>query len=351
MNRIVFFVLFSVIICTSCDTKEPKNELTTHCPCSDREYPTSEDFWKISEYEKAEGNFVGIKDISFDNYPKVDGSTSARVLNTIIACKLLGVGYRWHAMPVLDGYSEWVLQTNWDEIPEQHKDFFGRRIMTSQTNGAFMNLIDRKADIILTHRTISPDEKKHADAVGVTLIETSIALDAFVFVINKDNPVNSLTVKQIQKIYTKEITNWSQVGGNNAEMKVFTRPRNSGSEEVFRTLVMNGLEPSDFPEAAISLMFEVFGEVIKNVNGICYSFSNYKDVIARKSCDEVPVLAINGICPNYNTIKNGTYPFISKVHVAIRSDLDRNSMAYKLYEWLQSENVRYTIAECGFLPK
>jgi len=354
MNSFSLFTILSlcaVIIFTSCDTKEPKNELTTHCSCSDREYPTSEDFWKISEYEKAEDNFVGIKGISFDNYPKVDGSTSARVLNTIIACKLLGVGYRWHAMRVLDGYSEWNLQTNWDEIPEQHKDFFGKRIKTSQTNGAFMNLIDREADIILTHRTISPDEKAHADAVGVTLIETSIALDAFVFVINKDNPVNSLTVKQIQKIYTKEITNWSQVGGNNAEMKVFTRPRNSGSEEVFRTLVMNGLEPADFPEAAISLMFEVFGEVIKNVNGISYTFSNYKDVIARKSCDEVPVLAVNGICPNDNTVKNGTYPFISKVHVAIRSDLDCSSMDYKLYEWLQSENVKYTIAECGFLPK
>lgn len=354
MNKftlIGIFVLSAIIICTGCDKTKPKDN-KIHCSCFDREFPTDDDFWEISEYKKSENNFVGIEGISFSNYPIVDGSTSARVLNTIIACKLLDVGYRWHAMPVLDGaYSEWVLQTNWDEIPEQYKGFFGERIMTSQTNGAFMNLIDREADIILTHRTISPDEKAHADAVGVTLIETPIALDAFVFIINKDNPVNSLTVNQIRKIYTKEITNWSQVGGSNSEMKVFTRPRNSGSEEVFRTLVMDGLEPADFPEASVSLMFAVFLEVINNVNGICYTFSNYKDVIARKSCDEVPVLAINGICPNENTVKNETYPFISKVHVAIRSDLDRNSMAYKLYEWLQSENVKYTIDECGFLPK
>ena len=66
---------------------------------------------------------------------------------------------------------------------------------------------------------------------------------------------------------------------------------------------------------------------------------------------DVPKIAINGIYSNKNTVKNGTYPFISKVHVAIRSDLDRNSMAYKLYEWLQSENAKSTIEECGFITK
>jgi len=44
-----------------------------------------------------------------------------------------------------------------------------------------------------------------------------------------------------------------------------------------------------------------------------------------------------------------SYPFISKVHVAIRSDLDHNTMAYKLYEWLQTESAKSTITECGFI--
>ena len=98
-------------------------------------------------------------------------------------------------------------------------------------------------------------------------------------------------------------------------------------------------------------MWEVLDITMNTKNAICYTFYNYKEMIARKPCDEVPVLAINNICPTENTVKNGTYPFISKVHVAIRSDLDRNSMAYKLYEWLQSENAKSTIAECGFVPK
>jgi phosphate transport system substrate-binding protein len=223
--------------------------------------------------------------------------------------------------------------------------------MFSQTHGAFMNLIDGNADIILTHRTVSPDEKAHADEAGVMLIEKSIALDAFVFIVNKNNPVKSLTVSQIQKIYTGEITNWSQVGGNDAKMKVFTRPRNSGSEEIFRTLVMNGLEPADFPESSIGSMVWVFSEVLNNENGICYTFNNYKDSVARKSDSEVPKIAINGVFPDESTVKNGTYPFIAEVHVAIRTNLDKNSMAYKLFEWLQTKSANGVIAECGFIPK
>lgn len=297
---------------------------------------------------KHKETFVGIEDISFENYPKVDGSTSARVLNVMVACKLLDVPYIW--LPP-GAVTEWTLNPVRTELPEQYEDFFWQHVKSSQTHGAFMNLIDGNADIILTHRTISPDEKLHADSVEVTLIETPIALDAFVFVVNKNNPLKSLTVNQVQKIYTGEITNWSQVGGNHASIKVFTRPRNSGSEEVLRKLVMDGLEPADFPESSIGGMSQVFGEILNNVYGICYTFNNYKDLQARVPDSEVPKISINGIFPDKNTVRNRLYPFISEVHVAIRTDLDHNTMAYKLYEWMQSESAKSTITECGFIPK
>ena len=321
MNRLILFSvlgLLAAILLVSCEKKEPKEE-----------------------------EIVGIEDISFENYPKVDGSTSATVLNTIVACKLLGIRYTWTTL-----VQEWHVSPHNPDIPEPYRYvFFGTHVLTSQTHGAFINLIDGNADIILTHRTISPDEKAHADALGVTLIETPIALDAFVFVVNKNNPLKSLTISQIQKIYTGEITNWSQVGGNNENIKVFTRPRNSGSEEIFRTLVMDGLEPAAFPEVAIGSMYFVFWEVKENQSGICYSFRTYKELQARVPDSEVPIIAVNNVFPDKNTVNNKTYPFISEVHVAIRSDLNHSSMAYKLYEWLQSENAKSTIIECGFIPK
>ncbi len=316
---LISILVFSVIIlCTGCDKGNDDNE-----------------------------EYVGIENISFENYPKVDGSTSSSVLNMMVACKLLGASYHWLEPGVM---SEWTLHPVYDELPEQYRTFFVDRIKTSRTHGAFVNLINKEADIILTHRTISPDEKALAESVGVTLIETPIALDAFVFVVNKKNPVKTITVEQIQKIYTGEITNWSQIGGDNAEMKVFTRPRNSGSEEIFRELVMDNLEPADFPESAIGGMAQVFNEILGHEASICYTFNNYKLLQARIPDNEVPKIAINGVFPDENTVKNKTYPFISEVHVAIRSDLDPNSMAYKLYEWLLSENAKPAITECGFIP-
>ena len=327
MKRLVIILLScAMIICASCDKNEPK----------------------------CEEEILGIEDISFENYPKMDGSTSARALNQMIACKLLGVRYEWGEPITLFGIFEWKLIPNNEDIPAQYADFFWQHVKTSQTHGAFMALIDGEADIILTHRSISSNEKAHADTKRVTLIEKTIALDAFAFVVNKNNPVKSLTVEQVRKIYMGEITNWSQVGGNNANMKVYTRPRDSGSEEVFRQVVMDGLEPSEFPESAIGDMIGVFKELyeaISGADGICYTFMNYKEVIARVPDSDVPKISINGVFPNETTVKNRTYPFISEVHVAIRSDLDRNSMAYKLYEWLQTDNVKPIFTECGFIPK
>jgi len=334
MNRITLvtiFVLCAMLCNTGCDKDSKIN-----CPC-----------FEIAEPESEE-DFAGIETISFENFPQMDGSTSTSALNRMIACKLLNLRYEW-----LGGAgTEWEVQPY--DVPEEYHDFFwaSERIKISQTHGAFMNLIDGESDIILTHRTLSPDEKAHANAVGVTLIETSIALDAFVFIVNRNNPVKSLTVNQIQKIYTGQITNWSKVGGKNKNIQVLARPRNSGSEEVFRELVMNGLDPIDSSgPALINPMWMVLDMIMNIENSICYTFYNYKEIIARKPCYEVPVLAINGICPTESTVKNRTYPFISEVRVAIRSDLDRNSMAYKLYEWLQSENAKSTLIECGFIPK
>jgi phosphate transport system substrate-binding protein len=291
---------------------------------------------------------VVIDGISFANYPRVDGSTSTKPLNALIACKLLDIRYEWQSNIV----GEWSVELNREDIPDAYTGFYGERIKVSQTHGAFMNVIDGNADIILTHRTLSPDERAYADELGVTLIETSIALDAFVFLVCRNNPVRNLTADQVRRIYTGEITNWQQVGGNNSEIRPYTRPRNSGSEEIMQSLVMGDLEMGNFPaNSEIVTMAGVFPEVRNNVNGFCYTFNFYKDVMVRVSDDDVPKISVDGVFPDENTVKNGTYPFIAEVHVAIRSDLDHNSMAYKMYEWLQTEAAHAVISESGYIPK
>ncbi|MCD7898860.1 MAG: substrate-binding domain-containing protein [Bacteroides sp.] len=308
-------------------------------------------FTSCEKDEPEEKKLIEIGDFTIENYPKVDGATATRALNNMIACKLLGVDYVWSESigggerNVLPSYDYWEA---WQEY-SAFCDFLAERVKTSQTHGAFMNLIDGNADIILVSSKPSPDEKMHANQMGVTLIQTPVALDAFVFIVNEANPVKSLTTEQIRRIYTKQITNWSEVGGRNSEMAVFTRPRNSGSEETLREVVMNGLEPAEFPESAQAQgMGAVFSEIQHSEDGICYTFNNYKEMIAQIPEGIASKIAVDGVIPDKTNIGNRTYPFTTEVYAVIRSDLNRNSMAYKLYEWLQTESAKTVFEECGF---
>jgi len=67
--------------------------------------------------------------------------------------------------------------------------------------------------------------------------------------------------------------------------------------------------------------------------------------------DFLKTLAIDGIMPDKNSIKKQTYPFVAPVYVSIRSDLDKNSMAYKLYQWIQTKSGKKAIGESGYVPK
>jgi phosphate transport system substrate-binding protein len=284
-----------------------------------------------------------IEGLTLENYPRVDGATSTRALNMMVACKLLGIPYVGRYVPRTEEASVWPRGDNGDTDGR-----LDGRIETSQTYGAMMNLIEGKADIILRSTTASPDEKAAAGAAGVTLVETPIALDAFVFLKHYANPVESLTIEQIRKIYTKQITDWSQMGGDKAAIKVFTRPRNSGSEEALRELVMGDLEPAEFPEEQqVSSMVGLLWELEREKYGIGYIFKNYKEMIMRR--DE-PVFAVGGVYPDAVTMRNRTYPLTTEVYAIVRSDLDRGSMAYGLYEWLQTESASAVLEECGFLP-
>ena len=130
-------------------------------------------------------------------------------------------------------------------------------------------------------------------------------------------------------------------------MKVFTRPRNSGSEEALRELVMKDLEPAEFPEEQqVMSMQGLFWEMSREQYGIGYIFKNYKEMIIWRYGE--PTLAIDGVQPTPATMKDRTYPLTTEVYAIIRSDLDRGSMAYKLYEWLQTESAKMVLEECGF---
>lgn len=294
-----------------------------------------------------------IAGITAENYPRVDGSTSTEPLNYIIACKLLGYRYEWRQY--LAGNGIWQIVPKREDIPE---NFFGERIKTSQTHNAIINLIDNQADIIISARKMSTDERTYAQNAGVSLIETPVAWDALDFLLNRNNPITSLTVRQIQDIYLGNITSWSEVGGANEEIKPFIRNANSGSQEMMKEIVMDNTGIPEWDTAyaeedRISTMIMVYSQLGEYPNAICFTPHYYREYIVRDDAagaQNVKTLAVNGITPDQNSIANKTYPFVAPVYVSIRSDLDRNSMAYKMYEWLQTQAGKEAIAESGYIP-
>jgi phosphate transport system substrate-binding protein len=296
------------------------------------------------EKEEVSNSSFKIEGLTLENYPMVDGSTSTDPLNKMIACKLLGYQYKWEQALHLNG--TWYLST---DIPTE---FVAERLRSSQTHNSIINLIDRKADLILSARKLSDEERAYADEVGVSLIETPIALDAFIFVVNLDNPVTSLTTNQVVEIYTGKIKNWKEVGGNDKDIKPYIRNQNSGSQELMESLVMKDSEIAQFEvdyESELPSMFLVFSTLRFNVEALCYTVYYYKEQIVRGNI--VKSLAINGIAPNKKTIRNRNYPYVSEVYATIRSDIDKNSMAFKLYELLLSKAAEKVIVESGYIAK
>ena len=322
MKKLVFFALFAAVICTSCE----------------------------EDIEDLKSPFIN--GLNFSNYPKMDCSTSALPLSTLVACELLGIKHRWEY-----DFNEGV----WGIEPKL-KDYnsakFKELISSSTTHQSFINLIDKKVDLILVARTLSADEKAYADAAGVSLIETPIALDAFVFIVHHSNPIQSLTIEQIQDIYTAKIRNWKDVGGNDAAIKPFVRNANSGSQELMESLVMKDLGMSSFfevyndlTEYVVRSMTGAFIAVSNdmNPNSICYSIHYYKEHIIRTK--KTKSIAVEGVFPNTESISNNSYPFVEPVYAVIRSDLEKSSMAYRVYEWLKTPEGKKAIGESGYVVK
>ena len=295
---------------------------------------------------------ITIDGINVYNFPVIDGSESTESLRTIIACNLLRLDYQWERKVAYD--LTWKATPNYSKLSDEESDIMvGDKLNNSNTHGSFINLIDGTVDLIVTAREISRDEKVYAQEKGVTLLQTPIAKDAFIFIVSIENPITTLSISQIQGIYMGEIRNWSEVGGEDAEISPFVRNANSGSQEKMETMVMAGLDMPEWPEMNIGVgMMAPYRQLAGDVNGIGYTPFYYYDVVVDEPLINVVItksIAVNGIAPSKETIIDGTYPYITEVYVAVRSDIDRNSMAYKLYEALVNSGSA-VVEESGYVP-
>jgi len=296
---------------------------------------------------------IPAQDISHEqitaDYPRVDGSTSTHPLQTTLACQLYEIPCGWWDDPLFGErriFPVFVEETYDEEFAERAEQVLN--IQHYGTHGSYMNLIGGEADLILVARTPSEDELRAADDDGVGLVVTPIALDAFVFLVNDQNPVESLTLEQLRSIYTGEITTWDEVGGAAEPIQAYQRDRNSGSQELMEALVMQGAAMIDAPDMILPSMIGPLNAVGDDPLGIGYSVYYYATYMLPD--ERVRLLGVEGVLPTPENIATRRYPLTTEVYAVLRADTPADSSAVMLYSWLFTEEGRAAIGRSGYVP-
>ncbi len=294
------------------------------------------------------------------NYPAVDGSTSTHPLQRKLACNLLDAPCAWSAMS-----SENVQRTI---IPDPDRDISEQSVQAilevthNGTHGSYMNLIEEAADVILVARAPSEDELQAAEEKGVSLDVRVVALDAFVFLVNVENPVDDLAQDTLRDIYSGNSSSWTELGivivSNSAAeepIHAYQRNRNSGSQELMEGLVMRGTRMIDAPELITTSMLGPLNAIGGNpwsgggdVLGIGYSVYYYANFMFPHQ--HVKLIGIDGVQPTAENIASRTYPLTTEVYVVVREDMPQDSSAVMFRDWLLTEDGQAVIAESGYVP-
>lgn len=192
-----------------------------------------------------------------------------------------------------------------------------------------------RCDIGLSSRSLKDEEK----AQGLT--ETVLALDGIAVVVNPENQVNDLSIEQIASIYTGEITNWSEVGGADAEIVVIGREAGSGTRDGFESITKTS-EKCQYRQELTSTG-DVITTVSQNPDAIGYtSLSAVKD--------NVKALSVGGVTPSEETVKDGSYAIQRPFVLVTKDGVKLSDAAQAFFDYVTSDKVADIITGAGVVP-
>lgn len=218
----------------------------------------------------------------------------------------------------------------------------------NNTVGGYELLAEKKTDLFFGAAP-SKEQIAYAEQNGTTFAYTQMGYEAFVFFVHKDNPIESLTLEQIKGIYSGEITNWKEVGGKNEKIVPFQRNEGSGSQSMLIRLM--GDTPIIEPDK--QTMVGAMGGIIEKVadyknrsTSIGFSFRYYVEGIIKNP--DIKLIAIDGVAPTKENIRNGTYPIIAPVY-AVTYEGNPKENVQKLIDWILSDEGQYIIEQTGYV--
>jgi len=188
-----------------------------------------------------------------------------------------------------------------------------------------------------------------ASTKNVDLDVVPCALDAFVFLVNTENPVRNLKTSQIRDIYAGKIEDWKNVGGPRRTITAYQREENSGSQQLMRELVMKDVPLRKPAERLIGhLMSSVFLELTSHKSGLAYSVYYYERFMS--GSPRTRTIAVDGVEPTHDTIRQRTYPHTTEVFAVTRKGIDPQAPAARLRDWLLSAEGQSVVRESGYVP-
>ena len=172
-----------------------------------------------------------------------------------------------------------------------------------------------------------------------------LAWDAIVFIVNKNNPLNDITLDQVRAIYEGRITNWKQLGGNNAPIDLYVRKSPiSGVGQTLRKLVF----PEDFDD------FTSRAHVVKSSGpaekAVVESINAFTATgISSASRRDVKMLAVHGVKPTYDTIKDGSYMLYRPLYLVTKV-VETNPLVNAFVDYATSDEGTAVIRKTGTVP-
>ena len=192
-----------------------------------------------------------------------------------------------------------------------------------------------RCDVGLSSRALKDSEKEQG------LVGTVLAYDGIAVIINPENTVEDLTMEQIAAIYTGEITNWSEVGGIDAEIVLIGREAGSGTRGGFEEIV--GVEDLCQYRQELTSTGDVITAVAQNPGAIGYaSLASVKDT--------VKAVSVNGVAPSDETVKNETYAIQRPFVLVTKEGVELSETAQAFFDFITSAEAREVIASQGVVP-
>jgi phosphate transport system substrate-binding protein len=227
-----------------------------------------------------------------------------------------------------------------EEYKSKHPDVSFEIAAEGSTTG-IAAIIDNTAQIGMASRPASATEISTADAKGVKLLPTVIAFDGIAVIVNSGNPISALSKKQIEQVFTGNVTDWSAIGGKPGVISVYTRNTSSGTYKEFQVLAMN---KRDYATSSQKMAGneQIAAEVGKNPAGIGYVGLAYLDAAGLKA------VGIDGVVPTVQNVQVGKYSFARELYLYTNGK--PTGEAAKFIEFVLSPEGQKIVGQVGFVP-